>query len=113
MKRIMLLFTVATMMAMMSLAVGAGPALAQDLDPFQAVFGDEEDGNGDDVRVLFVDEDEDVDCDEEVDNVVICVVEDDEDDDDDDGLIGVLFDRRDDHHDFFRRHDDHHDWFRD
>ncbi len=101
MKRIILLFTVAAMMAMMALVMGAGPALAQDLDPFQAVFGDEED---DDVQVIVCDSDEgDV---ERVGDVVVvfCDEDDDDDDDDDDDLIDVLFDRHDD--------DDHRDWWR-
>ena len=106
MKRIILLFTVAAMMAMMSMAVEAGPALADHLEPF-TIFDDEENDDVD-VRFIHVDEDEDVDCDE-FDDTVICFIE--EDDDDDDDLINVLFDDRFDHRfDRFDRFDrrDHH-----
>ena len=89
MKRIVLLFTVASMMAMMSLAMGAGPALAQedDLNVF-SIFEEEEEPT----EVIVCDSDEgDV---EEVGDVVVVFC--DEDDDDDD-----FFD--------FDHHDDH--WF--
>ena len=93
MKRIVLLFTVAAMMAMMGLVMGAGPALAQttddngDLDVF-SIFEEEEEPT----EVIVCDSDEgDV---EEVDDVVVVFC--DEDDDDDD-----FFD--------FDHHDDH--WF--
>ena len=101
MKRIVLLFTVAAMMATMSLAMGAGPALAQedDFDPF-TIFAEEEEA---DVEVIVCEGDDDW---EQVDNVVvICEDDEDDDDDDDDGLIDALFDRHDDDDD-----DDHHWW---
>ena len=105
MKRVVLLFTVAAMMAIMSLAMGAGPALAQEdgLDVF-SIFEEEEEPT----EVIVCDSDEgDV---EEVDDVVVVFCDeddDDDDDDDDDGLIDALFDRHDD--DWFGR-DRWHDW---
>ena len=104
MKRIVLLFTVAAMMAMMSMAVGAGPALAEHLDPF-TIFDDEE---NEDMQVIVCDSDDgDV---ERVDDVVVVFCGEDDDDDDDDGLIDALFDRRFDDHHFDRR--DHDRWHR-
>ena len=105
MKRIILLFTVAAMMALMALVMGAGPALAADFNgEVFSIFDEEEDG---DVQVIVCDSDDgDVD---RVDDVVVvfCGEDDDDDDDDDDGLIDALFDRRfDDHHfDRFDRRD--------
>ena len=113
MKRIVLLFTVAAMMAMMALVMGAGPALALDdlddngdLNVF-SIFDEEEDEDVD-VRFIDVDEDEDVDCDDFDDQVICFIEEDDDDDDDDDGLIDALFgDDDDDDHWFGRDHWDH------
>ena len=115
MKRIVLLFTVAAMMALMSLAMGAGPALAQtDDDDFNvfSIFDDPEpvviedpcDGEegetdrvGDTVVIYCDDEDEDEDdfCDDEFDffghddDDDFC--DDDDDDDDDDDHDGFGF----------------------
>ena len=104
MKRIILLFTVAAMMALMALVMGAGPALAADFNgEVFSIFDEEED---EDVQVIVCDSDDgDVD---RVDDVVV-VFCDDDDDDDDDGLIDALFgDRFDDHHfDRFDRRDHH------